>query len=520
MTQWAKAPQQRDQLEMYSRKLDDAIPLKSTVRFVDQVLDEIDWTTWEATYHPTLGQPAIHPRVLAGVIVYGMMVGVRSSYKLVEQLTFRIDFMWLASGWQMDNSTLCRFRHRHIGPLKNLFTQVALLVRDELNLEFQRVGYDGTRIQANNRRHGARTPQQLAEDLAELESLAVKLLAQAEAEDAAGAPPVAAELLGDLTCRKERIQAALAEVAKLREANATIPKRIPNTDPEARVMPNKTGGAGVNYTPTITVDMESGLILEADVLNVINEDQHLVPSLEAVQQDYQLAKLPDGVADGLMATGANLYECEQREIVLYSPVPLPDPQNPALRADPKQPVAEGDRDRLPVNSIRSNGQTRTQLDKSAFVFDVIEDCYRCPMGEALPFKNTTTEKSGTGHRIRDRYQADAKVCAGCPLRDKCLSGKAESRSISREQYEPQRERQAERMATPEAKAIYKTRNHAVETNFAVIKQQFGLRQFLTRGLERVQQEWRWACLAVNIRRLAKLWMTQGTSPPPTPAILQ
>jgi len=120
MTQWASAPQQRDQLEMFSRKLDDAIPLKSMVRFVDQVLDEIDWTMWESTYHLTLGQPAIHPRVLAGVLVYGMMVGVRSSYKLVEQLTYRTDFMWLASGWQMDNSTLCKFRRRHIEPLKNL----------------------------------------------------------------------------------------------------------------------------------------------------------------------------------------------------------------------------------------------------------------------------------------------------------------------------------------------------------------------------------------------------------------
>jgi len=388
----------------------------------------------------------------------------------------------------MDNSTLCRFRRRHLAPLKNLFTQVALLVRDELNLEFRRVGYDGTRIQANNRRHGACTPQQLAKDLAELEALAEKLLAQAEAEDAAGTPQVAAELLGDLTCRKARIQAALVEIEKLREAKATLPKRIPTTDPEARVMPNKTGGAGANYTPAITVDMETGLILEADVLNVINEDQHLIPSIEAVQQDYLLAHLPDGVTDGLMATGANLHACEERGIALYTPVPLVDPQKPALRADPKQPVVEGDRDRLPVNNIRSNGQTRTQLDKSAFVFDVIEDCYRCPMGAALPYKNTTTEKSGTGHRVRDRFQADAKVCAGSPLRDKCLSGKAESRSISREQYEASRERQAERMATPEAKAIYKTRNHAVETNFAVIKQQFGLRKFLTRGPESVQQE--------------------------------
>jgi transposase len=505
---------------MYSRKLDDAIPADHIVRFVDQVLDEVDWTKWEATYHLSVGQPAIHPRVLAGLLVYGVMHRIRSSYALEEQLELRNDFRWLASGWQIDNSTICKFRREHKAELKDLFMQIVHLAREEQHLEFQQVGFDGTRVQANNRRSRSRTPEQLATELAELQKQAEELFAQAEAEDAAGSPPIPSKLTGDATCRKERIQAALAEVAKLKEANATLPKRIPLTDPEARVMPNKAGGSGVNYTPTVTVDLESGLILEADVLNVINEDQHLIPSVKAVQEDYQLPKLPNAAADGLMATGANLAACEQLGIILYSPVPLPDPDNPALRSDPTQPVAEGDRDRLPVNKIRSNGQTRTQLDKSAFVFDPEANCYRCPMGEELPYRNTTSEASATGRRVRDRYQADPKVCAGCPLRDKCLSGKAQSRSISREQFEPQRERQAQRMATPEAKEIYKDRSHKVETAFAVVKQRFGLRQFLTRGLERVQQEWRWACLAFNVRRLASRWMARVTGPPPTPVIVQ
>jgi len=102
MTQWARAPQQRDQMVMYSQKLDDAIAPRSTVRYVDQVLDEMDWTMWESTYHPTQVQPAIHPRVLAGVIVYGMMVGVRSSSKLgrTTQIPnrFPVAGLWLADG--------------------------------------------------------------------------------------------------------------------------------------------------------------------------------------------------------------------------------------------------------------------------------------------------------------------------------------------------------------------------------------------------------------------------------------
>jgi len=71
-------------------------------------------------------------------------------------------------------------------------------------------------------------------------------------------------------------------------------------------MPNKEGGFAPNYTPTATVDVESGLIVEASVLNVVNEDQHLIPAIEAVQEQLGLAAPPAEVLSaGLMATGAN-----------------------------------------------------------------------------------------------------------------------------------------------------------------------------------------------------------------------
>ena len=40
-------------------------------------------------------------------------------------------------------------------------------------------------------------------------------------------------------------------------------------DLDARVMPNKDGGYAPNYTPLATVDIDSGLIVAADVLNAI-----------------------------------------------------------------------------------------------------------------------------------------------------------------------------------------------------------------------------------------------------------
>jgi hypothetical protein len=36
-----------------------------------EILARLDWSAWEARDHGRLGQPAIHPRVLAAVLLYG-----------------------------------------------------------------------------------------------------------------------------------------------------------------------------------------------------------------------------------------------------------------------------------------------------------------------------------------------------------------------------------------------------------------------------------------------------------------
>jgi hypothetical protein len=56
---------------LFAKRLDDAVPPNQCVRLLDELLGQLDWSPWEAKYHERLGQPAIHPRVLAGVLLYG-----------------------------------------------------------------------------------------------------------------------------------------------------------------------------------------------------------------------------------------------------------------------------------------------------------------------------------------------------------------------------------------------------------------------------------------------------------------
>jgi transposase len=76
MDYWQKAPWERDQLVLFAPTLEERIPEDHPVRLIDEVLDAYDWSEWEAKYHGRRGQPPIHPRVLAAVLLYGLIRGV------------------------------------------------------------------------------------------------------------------------------------------------------------------------------------------------------------------------------------------------------------------------------------------------------------------------------------------------------------------------------------------------------------------------------------------------------------
>ena len=109
MADFATPPLGRDQLVLFPEKLDDIIPSDHPVRLLDEILDRLDWKAWESLYVLERGQLPIHPRVISGVILYGIMKRIRSSRALEEALEVRTDFRWLAQGWSIDHTTLSRF---------------------------------------------------------------------------------------------------------------------------------------------------------------------------------------------------------------------------------------------------------------------------------------------------------------------------------------------------------------------------------------------------------------------------
>jgi transposase len=513
MGYWAKPPMAREQIVLFAPTLEATISEDHPVRLLDEILRRMDWTAWEAEYHGRRGQPPIHPRVVAGVILYGLSRGVRSSRHLEYLLGNNLDFIWLAEGQRIDHSTLCEFRKEFRGPLKDLFRQLGRIALAMGLIRLNEVTLDGTRVKANNGRHETLRAADLEARLAALDAQIERLFAEADAADAADAQlfdtgKSSQQLPGELArlkTRQEQLQKALAEVqaadkARKREGidPQQKPAQIPATDLDSKVLPNKEGGYAPNYTPLAAVDAHRGFIVDAEVIRDTNEQLETAPTVDRIEANFG-EKPKNMLADGLHATGENLGALAERGVELYSPVlsRQPQPGNPACRADPTQPVPEAEWERLPRNP-----QTK-KLDKSCFVYDEPSDRYYCPQGRTLEFEETKSDLSAGGQRVYFRVYRCAS-CAGCPLGKDCRREDARvGRSISRDAQEKRREQLAAKMATAEAKAIYKKRLHAAETPFGILKHLMHLRQFLLRGLEHVKTEWLWACTAFNFGKLVR-----------------
>ena len=506
MKRWAQKVLDRHQTLLFNPTLDSCIDQDNPVRLFDEILSQQSWSHWNSRYVGQRGQPPIPPQVTASVILYGLSMGMRSSRRLEWACHNALDYIWLAQGRKIDHSTFCHFRTKFETELKGLFGQIGRLAIRVGMTRLNQVLFDGTRIKAHSNRDGA-TASAIESRMAELDQQIEKIFTEAHDADqketdlfgVSVSPNRLPAKLGQLEKRRALLKQAhqVAEqtdrARQRRSDSSQKPARVSVTDPDSRVMPNKEGGFAPNYTPVVAVDAQAGIILDADVINSSDEAVCVEGMLDTIQDDY--GQQPEQVAaDAKFSTGAVLSELDRRGVEAYMPVKtgVKTQDNPAVRADPTQAVAEADWPQLPRSP-----QNKT-LARECFIYDAPTDCYYCPMGKKLDhYSNSVRKKTGTPVRVR-QYRG---VCVGCPLAGDCIKGNNAHRTICRDGYEDLRDQSRARMQTPRGRELSKRRLSYTEGVFGLIKSCMGLRQFLLRGLAKVRTEWLWACTAYNLKRL-------------------
>lgn len=222
--------------------LDEWLPEEHLARFISEIVEEsLDLAPLLERYQNAEGgHPALHPKMLTKLLVYGYAVGVRSSRK-IERATYEdVAFRYLAANQHPDHNTIARFREKNLDVLEGLFIQ-GLKIAERIGLvKLGRVALDGTKVRANASKHKAMSYGRMVVREKELQAKVRALFAEAQKldleEDAqyrhGGGPKDLPEELKFHRDRLAKIRAAKLALEEEAKAAATASENDPSGEGE------------------------------------------------------------------------------------------------------------------------------------------------------------------------------------------------------------------------------------------------------------------------------------------------
>jgi transposase len=469
--------------------LDADLPPDHLARQIDRAVDALDLAPLYAAYAGT-GSPAHPPALLLKAALYELHSGRRRPAQWHRDARESAPLRWLLRGCRPARSAWYAFRDR-AADLDVLLNGQALqaAVADGLTAA-DRAALDGTLVAAAASRHRLLNEAALGRRLS--------ALAEATQADATGATPAAGPPWLARTPRgragqrgRYRRAAARMEQAQARNAAKRAGKRKPRdrvvvspTDPEAALGRDKQQVYRPLYNVQYAADLDAPLVLGYVVLAQPNDAGAVGPLLDRVRQTAGRQVLV-ALADAGYAGGADLAAAAAAGVTLYAPWQAND------GTAPKKGVP--------------------QIPKEAFTWLPHEQRYRCPQGHVLEFAGQSRQRrSGTELVVLEQYRCPPEHCRACPRRQACTPNPDAGRTVSRGEHEGLIEQLRARMATPEAKALYRLRRQTVELRYADAKQHREFRRFSGRGLQRAQTEVGWTVLAYNLVSIDRLRQTAAT----------
>lgn len=429
----------------------DWLPEGHLARYVVEVVEGLDLSELERAYAGR-GSPAYHPATLLSLLIYGYATGCFSSRKIERATYDSLAFRFIAANRHPDHDTLATFRKRFAQEFEAVFVQVLQVAHENQLSRFGTVSLDGTKIHANASRHSALSYGH-AEDLeAQWKTEVQELLALAEAADGANLPD-GMSLPEELQRREDRLAAIAAAKVKI-EARAAERFAREQADHEAKLAARAAKAAASGRKPGGKPPKPpTPGPRPTDQINLTDEASRIMP-----------------------VAGGGFEQC-------YNAQALVDTET-MLVVIPQVTQATNDKQ-----------QITPMLERLAALPD------------DLPPPTQLTADTG--------FFSEANVVA-------CENARIEPLiAIQREEHHPHWserfattpapppeatpvERMVHRLRTPKGRATYALRKQTVEPVFGIIKSVMGFRQFLTRGLDNVRNEWTLVCLAWNLKRMAVL----------------
>jgi transposase len=428
--------------------VDEWLPQRHLARFVVEVVEGLDLRAMSKAYRGS-GSASYHPAPLLSMLIYGYATGVFSSRKLERATYDSVAFRFIAANDHPDHDTIATFRRRFLKEIEGQFVEVLKLAREMGVLKMGTVALDGTKIHANASRHSALSYEHAGKIEAQLKAEVAELLAKAEAADQADVPDGMSipEELARREARLEQLAVARAKIearAKERLARDEAEYAAKLAAREAKA--EATGGKPRGKPPEPPVEGP----LPTDQINLTDEESRIMP-----------------------VAGGGFEQCYNGQAVVAAGSLLVVAAEVVQAANDKQ-------------------QLQAMLNKLAVLPGALG--------------NVETLLADNGYFSA----ANVTACAAAGIDPLIAMGRQPHYPSLAERFEdtpppPENptpvEAMAYRLKTPDGRKLYALRKQVPEPVFGIIKSVLGFRQFLLRGLDRVQGEWSLVTMAWNMKRL-------------------
>ena len=224
-----------NQLMLLPPDLRDWLPKHHVAYFILDVVGELDLSSIYGSYDGSQGgQPPYDPRMMVGLLLLAYCEGITSSRRIERATYDSVAFRVLSLDQHPDHDTVAAFRQRHLEALSGMFTKVLELCQAADLVKLGHVALDGTKVKANASKHKAMSYGRMKKKASELEAEVRRLLAQAEATDAAEDALYGKGNRGDEPAkgweygkgRLEKIRAAMAEIEAEAQAEYAVKKAL------------------------------------------------------------------------------------------------------------------------------------------------------------------------------------------------------------------------------------------------------------------------------------------------------
>jgi transposase len=536
------------QVVLLPTDLETQIPPKHLVRVVNSAIEKMDLSALLAQYKGG-GTSSYHPKMLLKVLVYAYTQQLYSSRKIAKALRENIYFMWLSGNQQPDFRTINRFRSEVVKDvIEKIFTAVLELLIEGGYIKLENYFLDGTKMEANankyswvwgksTRRYKRKLQEKVKELIGEIEEVN-------EAENAEYGERDLEELGPDESLDSAKLEQKIQELNQRLKAQSKKPldpqaetPQPGESEPNQAKSPKPKKRRGRRGKSKLQKAEDALKKLETDCLprqkKYEDQEQKLAGrnSYSKTDVDATFMRMKDDyMRNGQLKPGYNLQMGTEGQFVVgFSVHQRPgDPGClvPHLKGVKKQ------LGRLPRNVIADSAygseenyayleqeQVGNYLKYNTFgkeqrprykpnpfavdqmAYDAEKDELICPAGKRLSYQYSTHPKTENGYR-GERRCYEAQECTGCPLKVLCTKAQGNRKAYLGLQLKAWRQQARENLTSEQGQKLRSLRGVEVESVFGRLKEDWGFRRFLLRGIEKVKTEFGLLCIAQNMAKLA------------------